>query len=95
LDADTVVNAVASLFAVRDERIRTRITGRQPVTLPRKVAIYGCHHYADMPQKAIASYFGFRHTGSVVQAINKRVMAGELKAKLDRLEVVFDVDVIK
>jgi hypothetical protein len=66
VDADTVVNAVASLIKVSGESVRARVAGRQPANLPRKVALYGCHDYADRPLKAMARYVGLGHTGSVV-----------------------------
>jgi len=67
--ADDIIRAVAKAYKIQISDIKERKTGRQMANLPRKVAIYLCQQYGDMPLNAIAQTFGLGHAGSVSPAI--------------------------
>ncbi|NKB81902.1 MAG: hypothetical protein GKS05_08460 [Nitrospirales bacterium] len=92
--AKMVVTAVARVYGVKPSSLLKRQRGRQQANLPRKVAIYCCQQYGDMPLKAIASLFELTHAGSVspaVQAIQQLSNAGELKGQLQLIKRSLDI----
>ena len=87
--AEMIVKAVARTYGRKPSSLLKRHMGRQQANLPRKVAMYCCQHYGDLPLKAIASLFGLTHAGSVsptVQAIQQLLNAGELKGQLQSIK---------
>ncbi len=66
---DDIISAVANAYQVELCDIKKRKSGRQIANMPRKVAIYLCQQYGDIPLSAIAKAFGLNHVGSVSPAI--------------------------
>lgn len=87
--AEEVIQAVSKVFNVSSLSVIQRKSGRQLANDPRKVAIYCCQTYGDLPLKVIAKAFELNHIGSASSAISdirKRLMVGELKVELRKVE---------
>ncbi|NOZ55061.1 MAG: hypothetical protein GXP08_18300 [Gammaproteobacteria bacterium] len=66
---DDIISAVANAYEVERCDIKKRKSGCQIANMPRKVALYLCQHYGDVPLSVIAQTFGLNHVGSVSSAI--------------------------
>ncbi|MBX2810001.1 MAG: transposase [Cellvibrionaceae bacterium] len=87
--AKAIIAAVANVFHVEAGDITARKQGRQQANFPRKLAIYVCQQYGDLPLKSIAELFGLTHTGSVSSAIKdvkQRIDEGHLHKTLEQLK---------
>lgn len=67
--AKEIIEAVSAVFGVTMLSIMKRQLGRQNDNLPRKLAMYCCQQFGDIPQKEITSLFNLRHDHSVCSAI--------------------------
>ena len=84
--SDSIVLSIAEIFNVVDSSITARVSGRQKVNLPRKVAMYCCQEFGDIPLKSIANKFGLKQVGSVSSSIHhvrECLMKGELTKELE------------
>jgi len=92
--ANTIISVVATIFKMNESQIQQSSNTRRIRNDARKLAIYYCQRYGDMPLIKIANKFELSHTGSVSRLIhdakimiNDGLFVSEVK-KIDTLLLV-------
>jgi len=89
-----IVQAVAEVFKISEDKILRKQTGRQMSNTPRQVAMYCSQQLGDHSLRSIAEHFSLSHPGSVSQSVNsimKQLERKELSIQLKKLEKILDI----
>jgi chromosomal replication initiator protein len=70
VSSDSIVNAVASFFALKPAQIRAKSNAR-PITIPRQIAMYICKELTNQSLPQIGKDFGGKHHTTVLHSIRK------------------------
>jgi len=87
-EMDEIVAAVADEFGVLQEDVLQKRRGRQPMNVPRQIAIYCCQRLGGYTQQDVADYFSLTHRGSVssaVSVIEGRIERADIGDRLDEI----------
>lgn len=84
-----VIQAISTVFDVLPQSLLHRQSGRQKANMPRKMAMYCCQRYGDIPLIEIAEEFGLAGVGGVSSAISdikRRLVLGEFTGEVRAVE---------
>ena len=87
-EMDEIVAVVAMEFGVSRVEVLQKRRGRQPMNIPRQVAIYCCQRRGGYTQQDVAECFSLTHRGSVssaVKVIEGRIETTDLSERLDEI----------
>jgi len=70
LSSDSIVNAVASFFALKPAQLRAK-TNAKPIALPRQIAMYMCKKLTNQSLPQIGKDFGGKHHTTVLHSVRK------------------------
>ena len=70
LSSESIVNAVASFFALKPAQLRTK-TNAKPIALPRQIAMYMCKKLTNQSLPQIGKDFGGKHHTTVLHSVRK------------------------
>ena len=87
-EMDEIVASVVAEFGVLREEVLQKRRGRQPMNIPRQMAIFCCQRLGGYTQQDVADYFSLTHRGSVssaVKVIEGRIERTDLGDRLDEI----------
>jgi len=88
-EMEEIVSVVARVFSVSREEILEKRRGRQPINIPRQMAIYCCQRVCGYAQQEVADCFSLTHRGSVsssVRVIEEKIERIGFKKRLNEIE---------